>query len=171
MTSALGARFAPDYCRTRFRLIHQIHRHAVLPVPLERVYPFFADAGNLVRLTPPELRFRFVTPLPIEMKEGALIDYRLRLFGVPFGWRTRIDAWEPGLSFVDRQVRGPFKRWVHTHHFAAVSGGTEMIDRVDWELPVQPIGEIARPLVRAQLERIFDFRSRAMNEVIAAGEL
>ncbi len=152
-------------------MVHHIERHAILPVPLERVFPFFADAGNLAVLTPPELRFRFVTPLPIEMKPGVRIDYRLRLFGVPFGWRTCIDLWEPGIAFIDRQERGPFRRWVHTHRFRAVDAGTEMEDHVEWELPLQPFGEIARPIVRRQLERIFDFRAEAMNEMVASGEL
>jgi ligand-binding SRPBCC domain-containing protein len=146
--------------------IHHLHRTIELPLPLAEIFPFFADAANLAALTPSELRFRFVTPLPIEMRVGALIEYRLRLFGVPFAWRTRIDCWQPNAGFVDRQLNGPFRRWVHRHEFREVAGGTLMEDHVEWALPLQPIGELARPLVRAQLERIFDFRSVAIRRIL-----
>ena len=146
--------------------IHALHRTTELPLPRNEVFPFFADAENLARLTPPELRFRFLTPLPVDMRVGALIEYRLRLFGVPFGWRTRIDSWEPDAGFVDRQVRGPFGRWVHRHHFSELEGGTRMDDVVEWALPLQPFGEIARPLLRAQLERIFDYRQVAIRHLL-----
>ena len=96
-------------------------------------------------------------------------EYRLRLFGVPFGWCTRIDVWRPGEAFVDRQLRGPFARWVHTHRFRAVPGGTEVADEVEWALPLRPLGEVARPLVRAQLERIFDYREAAVRRILAGG--
>lgn len=150
-------------------MIHALERCTVVPLPRSRVFPFFADAGNLGRITPPELRFQFVTPLPIEMREGALIEYRLRLFGVPFGWRTRIDTWEPEERFVDRQLRGPYRRWVHTHTFREVEGGTEVRDHVEWALPLRPFGELALPIVRRQLERIFDYREQAMREILLGG--
>ncbi len=147
-------------------MIHRLHRSQFLPLPRSTVVPFFADAGNLQRITPPELHFRFVTPLPIEMREGALIDYRLRLFGVPFGWRTRIAAWKPDDLFVDEQLRGPYRLWVHTHTFREVEGGTEMEDEVRWELPLRPFGELAYPVVKRQLDRIFDYRERAIRGIL-----
>lgn len=130
------------------------------------MFRFFADAENLERITPPELGFEFVTPLPVEMRVGALIEYRLRLFGVRFGWRTRIVAWEPDSSFVDEQLRGPYRRWVHTHRFREVGGGTEVEDDIEWSLPFPPLGEIARPVVRRQLARIFDYRERAIRAIL-----
>lgn len=150
-------------------MIHLLHRQTVLPLPRSQVFLFFSDAGNLERITPPDLHFEFVTPLPIEMREGALIEYRLRLFGVPFGWRTRIVAWEPEERFVDEQIRGPYRRWVHTHRFREVDGGTEVQDDVEWALPFPPLGEVARPIVRRQLDKIFDHRERAVRAALLGG--
>ncbi len=145
--------------------VHVLEREQVVPRPVSEVFPFFADAFNLERITPPELRFEIVTPPPIEIRAGTLIDYRLRLFGVPFGWRTLIESFEDGVSFVDRQLRGPYKRWHHTHAFEAIGEGqTRMFDRVEYEVPLGPLGEIPRALfVTRQVSRIFDYR----REVIA----
>lgn len=149
---------------------HRLCRRQILSVPRKDLFPFFADAGNLARITPPELRFRFVTELPIEMREGVLIEYRLSLFGVPFGWQTRITLWEPDECFVDEQIRGPYARWVHTHRFRELEVGTEMQDEVEWALPLQPLGELAAPLVRRQLERVFDYRARAIRGILLGVE-
>lgn len=149
-------------------MIHTLETRLLLPRSREEVFAFFADAGNLELLTPAELRFRILTPLPVEMREGATIRYRLRLFGVPFGWRTRITCWDPPDRFVDAQERGPYALWEHTHCFEAVAGGTRVDDRVCYALPLQPLGEIAHPAVRRQLERIFRYRSEALAERFAA---
>ena len=149
---------------------HLLERVATVPRPLDETFAFFADAGNLERITPPELRFRIVSPRPIDLRDGALIDYRLRLFGVPFGWRTEIARWEPPAAFVDRQLRGPYRLWHHTHTFeAAGPDATRMTDRVRWALPVWPLGEVALPVVRAQLRRIFDYRAARIAELLGDG--
>lgn len=126
--------------------------------PLSTVSAFFETPDNLERITPPFLNFRILTT-GVRMEKGAIIEYRLRMRGIPMGWRTRIDEYVPGERFVDFQERGPYRYWHHLHTFRAVEGGTELVDRVTYELPFGPLGVLARTLfVRAELERIFDYR-------------
>lgn len=142
-----------------------------MPRPLEEVFAFFADAANLESLTPTFLRFRIVTPPPIAMAAGTRIDYRLSLFGVPFGWQTRIESFEPGVRFVDVQVSGPYREWHHLHEFHRDPLGTRMIDRVDYDLPLGPFGALTHRLfVRPTLERIFDYRADRLAERFGAVE-
>lgn len=141
---------------------HAFRTRLDLPLARERLFPFFAEASNLERITPPELRFRIVTPLPITMTEGTLIRYRLRLMGIPFEWLTRITLWDPPREFVDEQVKGPYRKWVHRHLFVETSSGTRIHDSVTYELPFYPVGEVAAPLVALQVRRIFAFRARAL---------
>lgn len=137
-----------------------------LPLARERVFPFFADAANLQVLTPPELQFQIVTPLPIVMAEGTVIRYRLRLLGVPFEWVTRISAWDPPREFIDEQLKGPYRTWIHKHLFVETSEGTRMHDAVTYELPFHPLGELAAPLVQLQLWRIFAYRTHALKRAL-----
>lgn len=131
-----------------------------VPRPPEVVFPFFAEASNLGRITPPFLHFRILTPLPIRMDRGTLIDYRIRLRGIPFGWRTAITAWEPPRRFVDEQLRGPYRLWIHEHTFTEENGGTLCGDRVTYRVPGGRLVE--RWLVRGDLGRIFQFRARVL---------
>lgn len=133
--------------------------------PIERVFDFFSRAENLQELTPPELDFEIVTPLPIEMAEGTLIDYRLRLQGIPFGWRTRISEWDPPYAFTDEQLRGPYRTWIHRHTFEAVGERVRMTDEVRYRLPLEPAGALALPFVRRRLRQIFTYRARQLQRV------
>jgi ligand-binding SRPBCC domain-containing protein len=146
---------------------HVLRREQRLPRPPEAVFPFFADAGNLEAITPGFLGFQIVTPRPIDMRVGALIEYRLRLHGLPVSWLTRIEEWDTDPThprFVDMQVTGPYRLWHHTHEFAPhPDGGTLMRDTVRYALPFGPLGELARRvLVRRDLDAIFDFRGAAI---------
>jgi ligand-binding SRPBCC domain-containing protein len=143
--------------------VHILTREQRLPAPPRAVFPFFGDAHNLEAITPPWLGFRVTTPQPVEMAAGTLIEYRLRLHGVPIRWRTRIAVWEPPTRFVDVQLRGPYKLWHHTHEFepTADGRGTLMRDTVRYALPFGPLGEIAHRLfVARDLGAIFDFRTQ-----------
>ena len=137
-----------------------------LPLPREEVFAFFADATNLEAITPPWLNFRILTPTPIEMRTGALIDYRLRLHGIPLSWRTHISVWEPARRFVDEPLRGPSSRWRHEHLFQDVGGGTRVIDRVEYaHLGGRWLDQL---FVRPDLERIFAYRKQRTRELLTA---
>lgn len=140
-----------------------------LPLPRAEVFDFFARAENLERITPPELRFRITSQPPIRMRAGARILYELQLFGIRFGWETCIDQWQPPRSFIDRQLRGPYAEWVHTHTFTEVEGGTRVDDEVHYRLPLAPFGIVAWPIVRLQLRRIFRFRESAIRRLLLEG--
>jgi ligand-binding SRPBCC domain-containing protein len=138
---------------------HLLETSLHLSVARPTAFAFFANAANLEAITPPELRFRITTPLPIVMEQGTIIEYSLSLRGIPFRWRTRIAVWEPPHRFVDLQEQGPYALWEHTHTFTdAADGGTLVRDHVRYRLPLGPLGEIAYPLVRRDLTRIFGYR-------------
>lgn len=145
--------------RTRIRLAQ----------PRPEVFAFFADAANLEAITPPWLRFRILTPQPIEMRPGAPIEYRLRLHGLPIRWKTEITAWAPPDRFVDEQRSGPYRLWVHEHTFEdAPGGGTFVLDRVRYRVP---FGRLANWLLVARdVRTIFTWRSEALLRSFGGGE-
>jgi len=145
---------------------YHLERIQLIPQSLLEVFAFFADAGNLETLTPEFLHFRILTPLPIYMDTGTLIDYWLRLFGVPFSWRTQIQIFKPQRRFIDIQVAGPYRFWHHLHEFAVIADGTSMRDVVDYALPFGPLSTVAHALlVRRMLDRIFDYRRDCIAEI------
>ena len=145
----------PRLMRPRYRL----QREQRLARPADEVFAFFADAANLERLTPAFLHFRLLSPLPIHIRAGTTIAYRLRLWGVAFNWLTRIEVFEPERRFIDRQVAGPYRLWRHLHEFQSLGTETLMRDVVEYELPFGPLGVLAhRVWVGPTLERIFDYR-------------
>ena len=134
-----------------------------LPHPRREIFAFFAQARNLERLTPPWLRFVIVTPEPIEMKEGSLLDYRLKIRGIPLGWQSEIGSWDPPTRFVDQQTRGPYKLWVHEHSFSDHRGGTLVVDNVTYAPPGGRI--VQKFLVAPDLRRIFRYRHQVLQEI------
>ncbi len=145
-----------------------LEREQLIARPRAEVFAFFADARNLEAITPPWLRFGIETPGPVEMRRGTLISYRMSLHGLSVRWLTRIEEWEPQRRFVDRQLRGPYALWHHTHCFDDRARGTVMCDRVRYALPLGPLGELARgAFVDRDLGRIFDFRRDAVAALLA----
>ncbi len=144
-----------------------LERRLFLPAPRSAVFEFFSHAENLGQITPPDLQFEITSPRPVHMQAGTLIDYRIRLHGIPMRWRTRILDWEPPHRFADLQLRGPYRFWLHEHEFRETTGGTTVTDRVWYRLPA--LGPLARPvrtLVRRQLDAIFDFRAQAVRRAL-----
>ncbi|MGE3166539.1 MAG: SRPBCC family protein [Planctomycetota bacterium] len=142
------------------------HRHAttlVVGTSRPTVFEFFADANNLNEITPPWLSFSILTPLPIVMRRGTRIDYRLRLHGIPFAWQTEITVWEPPVRFVDEQRRGPYRSWRHEHRFEPCDGGTRIVDEVEYVVPgwiLEPL--VHRGMVRRDIVRIFSYRTACL---------
>lgn len=137
----------------------------LLPRPAAEVFPFFADAANLEVITPPWLRFEILTPRPIAMGAGTLIEYRLRLHGIPLRWQSEITVWEPPHRFVDEQRRGPYRRWIHEHTFAERDGRCEVRDFVRYRVPFGAAAD--RLFVRRDVRRIFEYRARRLVEIFA----
>ena len=146
---------------------HTLERKLTLDRPIKTIFDFFADAANLERITPPELKFHIITEQPIQIEKGTLIDYSLKMRGFPVKWRTEISVWEPPHKFVDRQLRGPYKQWIHTHSFTEIDVGKTLIeDEVRYRLPLEPLGDVAHFLVRRELDYIFDYRQKAVAEIL-----
>ena len=131
-----------------------------LPRPIDEVFAFFADAANLQLITPPFVHFKILTPLPVAMGEGTLIDYQIRLHGIPVRWRTQITVWQPPTAFEDVQLRGPYQMWRHHHTFVQDNGGTLCNDRVIYRVPGGWL--VQKLFVGRDVERIFRYRDAQM---------
>lgn len=144
---------------------HILEREQIIKRPRQEVFDFFADAGNLERITPKNLNFHIITPQPIEIKKGALIDYQLKLYGFPITWKTEITQWNPPFDFVDTALKSPYKQWIHLHTFEEKNGETIMKDLVRYRLPFEPFGDLGHFIVKQELEHIFDYRYKIIEEI------
>ena len=143
----------------------QLNYSVTLPRPREEVFDFFANAENLELLTPPWLHFSILSPSPVEMKLGAMLEYKIRLRGIPLTWVSQITQWEPPFRFEDTQVRGPYRKWVHRHFFEETANGTLAVDDVKYRVPGGAI--VNRLFVAGELKRIFDYRRGKLLELLS----
>lgn len=151
-----------DYLRRR-KPTYQLHQRTRIDAPLDEVFAFFSRAENLGVITPPKMAFRILTPRPIDMADGATIDYRIGVGPIPMTWRTRIESWRPPNGFVDSQTKGPYRSWWHSHTFRADGDQTVMEDRVYYAPPLGLLGRLAHKLfIGRMLRRIFSYRSQAI---------
>jgi ligand-binding SRPBCC domain-containing protein len=143
--------------------VYRLERTLWLPRAPELLFPFFADARNLGKITPAWLNFEILKPSPEGLRKGSIIDYRIRVHGFPLKWRTEITEWDPPFQFVDVQLRGPYRLWKHRHRFLASEDGTLCVDEVEYS----PIGGALVNLlfVRRDVERIFDYRAKKLKKL------
>jgi len=148
--------------------IHTLNREQLIKKPINEVFEFFEKPENLAIITPPSLGFEIITPLPIEMRVGALIDYTIKLQGIRVRWTTMITEYDPPHKFLDVQLKGPYAFWHHTHRFKEVEGGTLMSDRVQYILPFGFLGRLVHALsIEGRLKHIFDYRAKVIEEQFA----
>ena len=146
--------------------MYSLDRTQRIAAPIADVFAFFSNPANLARITPPWLAFRIHGPAPMELSEGARLEYRIQWTAFTIPWVTRITRWRPPVEFVDIQEKGPYAAWIHTHRFSSQDGDTVMTDQVDYALPFGPLGRLVHRLrVRRQLEGIFDYRRRVIDEI------
>lgn len=147
---------------------HILKRETYIKGKINVVFDFFSKAENLDKITPPELGFKIITPLPVEMKKGTLINYKISLNGIPFNWLTEITEWDPPYSFEDSQLKGPYKMWVHRHIFEEENDITKMTDVVKYISPGGIFEFIPHNLiVKKKVEKIFDYRQKIFNELFS----
>jgi ligand-binding SRPBCC domain-containing protein len=147
---------------------YRLSAECIVPRPLDEVFAFFANAENLDCLTPPWLRFRILTPTPLAMGQGQLIDYRLRVHGAPIRWRSEITAWDPPHRFIDELRRGPYRYWRHEHRFEPCPDGTRVIDEIHYGVPGGAL--VHRLFVRRDLLAIFAYRHAHLEQLFPRRE-
>lgn len=144
--------------------LHEFKTSMKLPLGIDEVFSFFCDTANLEKITPPQFNLHLLTPRPIEITQGMIMDYKLKLYGFPLRWQLKIADWNPPHQFIDEQIRGPFRVWIHTHRFREEKGGTIIEDHIRYALRFWPMGEIASPLVRAQVKWLFKYRQQGIQD-------
>lgn len=152
--------------------LYTLTRTQCIPRPLEEAFSFFSRPENLALITPSSLKFQMLTPPPLEMKEGAVIDYTVRPFGLPIRWTTLITDYKPPFRFADLQLRGPYAYWHHAHTFSETDDGTLMMDEIHYALPFGPLGRLVHTIaVRHQLQGIFDHRQSVLDRIFSDSAL
>ena len=145
--------------------IYTFYKEQFVPSDLDTVFEFFSRPENLEKITPSSMGFNIITPTPIDMKEGAIIDYTVKIMGVPMRWRTMITSYKKNEYFVDEQLKGPYSYWHHKHTFKEVEGGVLIIDEITYALPIQAFRLIVHPgLIKPQLNQIFNFRFQTIKD-------
>ena len=146
------------------RGVQILHRQVLVPTSIEDTFEFFSDAFNLNALTPSWVGFQILSSPPLQMQNDALIDYKIRIRGIPIRWQTRILSWNPPHKFVDLQIKGPYRWWHHTHRFESCEHGTWVTDEVEY---LAPLHWLTHPLmVTRDVERIFDYRELALKAIL-----
>lgn len=143
--------------------IHTLTAEVWLPRPQEEVFSFFADAVNLETVTPWWLHFKILTPTPVKMGRGTLIDYQLRFYGIPMKWQSEITIWDPPTRFADVQIKGPYRHWKHVHSFASKDGGTLCRDWVEYAVPGGAL--VNWLLVAEEVKKIFRYRQQTLLQI------
>lgn len=148
--------------------LYKLKRSQLIKRDRSEVFDFFKSPENLERITPPDVGFVILTPRPIKMHTGAVLDYTIKLLGIKVRWTTLITEYEEPSGFSDISIKGPYSFWHHRHIFEETTDGTVMHDEVTYSLPFGIIGRLAHGLwVRLQLEKIFDYRAEVINEVFS----
>lgn len=148
--------------------IYEIKTSQFIKRPLAEVFEFFSRPENLAQVTPAKLHFRILTPQPLEMKQGAVIDYTIKLFKIFVHWRTLITAFEPPYRFVDEQIKGPYSYWHHNHIFKEVNGGVEIQDTVSYSIPFGLLGKLLHAVwIKRDLEGIFEYRKNVIDRIFS----
>ena len=150
-------------CSIDMNFKKQLTYTTFIPHSLEKVFDFFSKAENLNEITPPSLHFTILSPLPIDLKKGAIILYKIKLGFIPMRWKTEISSWNPPYEFTDKQLSGPYTTWIHTHKFEEVDGGVRMTDTIIY----QSKGFFLAPLlhwlfVDNQVRQIFEYREQKL---------
>ena len=145
--------------------VYKLKYSQVINANIDEVFDFFSNPENLSILTPEKLNFKILSPTPILMKEGQIIDYTVKLLGVNVRWRTIITEYNRKDKFVDQQLKGPYSMWHHTHEFQELNGKVKMTDTILYAIPFGILGEIVNILwVKKDLDYIFKYREKAITK-------
>ena len=146
--------------------IYELNKIQFINQPIDVVFNFFSKPENLALITPSKLAFKILTPTPITINKGTLIDYTIRLMRFPVHWRTLITKYNPPYEFVDEQIKGPYLFWHHTHTFKAVNGGSEIKDKVRYSIPMGYLGQFIHKIwIKKDLEKIFEYRKAVIDKL------